>query len=189
MRGWPSASSRRMLRDTSTSTGTTASADPFGGRMTIGRNRKRTSVASMITRIATSVTRCARVSGESGRRYSTYAASATAAARRIASHHGSGYAKCITLRFLFARDRLEVRVDLFAILRRRFVVGARGETIFRLLRLQLFRDRRLGLLERRGQLPLEIFPAGEILFERFGAGRRHRHPAPLEGETGAALRV
>src|SRR5207247_1097486 len=83
----------------------------------------------------------------------------------------------------------EVGIDLFAVLGRRFVVGAGREAIARLFGLQLFRERRLGLLERRSHLPLEIFPAREVLLERLGAWRRHRHPAPLEREAGAALRV
>src|SRR5579871_2372135 len=199
MRARPSASCSRMLRDESTSTGTMASRDPVGGSIAIGRNRKTTSEARTSTRSETSVPRCSRVSGAKGRRYSRNAAAATAAARTSANHHGIGYAKCIihsrqstvdsrrsTLLF---RNRLEVIVDLLLICGRRFVVGARREPIFRLLRLQLLRQRGFGVVERLRRLLAQLLPAREVLFERLGAGRREHHALSFVGEAGAAARV
>ena len=71
-RVWPSASASRMLRDTSTSTGTIASREPAGGR--IGdraeqeqhERREREHAQRRPARRAAT-----RVSGDSGRRYST----------------------------------------------------------------------------------------------------------------------
>ena len=89
-RVWPSASASRMLRETSTSTGTIASRDPAGGRITIGRKRNSTSAASVSTRRLMSTPRCTPVSRESGRRYSAWTTAATAAARMTTNHQGRG---------------------------------------------------------------------------------------------------
>jgi hypothetical protein len=59
------------------------------------------------------------------------AAAPRAAAKSAASHSGIGAAKCITqlTSALLGRERLEVLVDLFLILGRCAIPGARGEPI------------------------------------------------------------
>src|SRR6266851_1968602 len=88
--------------------------------------------------------------------------------------------------FFLGRNRFEIAVDLFLVAGRRLVVGAGGKAILRLLGLQLFRERGLDALERLRRLSTHFLPFREILFERFGAGRRQRHAVGrLEGEATA----
>ena len=54
---------------------------------------------------------------------------------------------------------------------------------------KLFGQRRLDLIERRADLSFHFLPLREILLERLGAGRRQRHPLPLEREAGSTLCV
>ena len=56
----------------------------------------------------------------------------------------------------------------------------------RLLRLELFRQRRFRQIERLGGLALQILPFREILLERFRSRRRHRHSPALERKPGIA---
>src|SRR5262245_52118679 len=84
-----------MLRDVSTRIGTTASRALAGGSIATGRKRNRTSAASTATRSATRTPRCARVSGASGRRYSSHDATPIAAASRSATYQESGWARCM----------------------------------------------------------------------------------------------
>src|SRR6516164_6810643 len=86
----------------------------------------------------------------------------------------------------FLRNRLEVVVHLFPVLRWRLVVGARRETLLRFLRLKLLGERRLCILQRRGRLTPEVLPFRKVLLERLGARRRRRQPLPLEREPRAA---
>src|SRR5262249_15913746 len=90
---------------------------------------------------------------------------------------------------LLPRDSFEVAIHLFLIFGRRPVVCACRESILRLLLLELLRQRRLDVLECLRRLTTEIFPASEILLERFGARSREGHPLPLEREAGAASGV
>ncbi len=91
----PSASATRMLRETSTSTGTTTSPAPTGGSRSTGRRMNRTTAANVHTRRATRVARCPVESGASGRRYSKNTAAATARTMRRIDHQGGKYAKYI----------------------------------------------------------------------------------------------
>src|SRR5262245_30719507 len=72
---------------------------------------------------------------------------------------------------LLLRDGLEIVVHLPAILRRRLIVRAGREPILRSLRLELFRQRRLDVLERQGCLPPQVLPLGEVLLEGFSPRR------------------
>src|SRR5437773_12575360 len=88
---------------------------------------------------------------------------------------------------LLPGNRLEIAVHLLPIGRRRGIVGARCQPIPCLFRLQFFRQRRLGAVEGLGGLPLQVLPFREVLLERLGSRRRHRHAASLEREACAAL--
>src|SRR5256885_1916057 len=88
----------------------------------------------------------------------------------------------------FLRDGLEVAVHLFLIFSRSPVVGAGGETFLRLLRLNLFAQRGLDVLECLRRLTPHLFPLRVVLLEGFGARSRERHPLSLERESAAAAR-
>src|SRR5580704_2040845 len=89
--------------------------------------------------------------------------------------------------FLFSSDRLEVLVDLVPVAGRRFVVGARGEPIVRLLGLQLLRQRGLDVIENLRRLATQLLPFREVLLERFRTGRRYADAGRrLEGEAATA---
>src|SRR5262249_8914604 len=147
------------------------------------------------------------------RRYARNADAAIPPISAIDSHHGMGYAKCMTScqppaascpndhwplttgrwmlaasLFLLRRQCLEVTVDLLLVFGRRFVLDASGQAILRLLRLQLFRQRGLDPIEPRRRLLAHVFPFREVLLERLGAGRRQGHALTGEGEAGASAR-
>src|SRR5919204_6132873 len=95
----------------------------------------------------------------------------------------------MTVSLLLLRNRFEVAIHLFLILRRRLVVCAGRKSILCLLLLQLLGQRRLDVLERLRRLTTKVFPFREVLLERFGAWRRQRHALSFEREAGAAARV
>src|SRR4051794_27725443 len=80
-------------------------------------------------------------------------------------------------RLFLPGDGLEVAVDLFLVSRRRVVVGAGGKPVFRLLRLDFFRQRRFHGVERLRRLASHVFPLREVLLERFSAGCRQSDAA------------
>src|SRR5829696_7203614 len=194
----PSASAMRMLRDTSTSTGTTRSRSATGGSRMTGRQTNTTTSASASARSRVSVQRCARVSGASGRRYDRTATTPIAAAASTAAHHGIGDANSINgnlesgirnclLRPLPPGERLEVVVDLLLIGGRRLVVDAGGKTVARVSSLELTGQFRFGVVEGERHLLAQLLPLREVLLERLGARRGHHHALALEGEADAAV--
>src|SRR5262249_33558535 len=79
-----------------------------------------------------------------------------------------------------------IAIDLLLILRRRLVLDARRQTILRLLRLELLRQRRLDPIERGCRLLAHVLPFREVLLEGLGSRRRQGHALAGEGEAGAA---
>src|SRR5262245_23229220 len=89
----------------------------------------------------------------------------------------------------FCRERFEVAVDLLLIIGRRLVLGAGGQPVARLARLQLLRERRFGAFEGFSHLLAQRLPPGKVLLEGLGAWRGQHHALPFEGDPRAALGI
>src|SRR5262245_33149488 len=176
IRDSPSASEMPMLRDTSTSTGTTTAPEGGVGSSTTGRHTKIATAARARARRPMSVARWIDVSGTSGRRYERKAIAPMPIATSRAIHQGMGKAKTMLaagrlLLFLPRGECLEITVDLLLIGGGRLIVGAGRQAVLGVTFLQLLGQRRLDLLERRAHMPFHLLPLRKILFERLGAGR------------------
>ena len=172
-----------MLRDTSTSTGTTASRDAVGGSTMHRAEQEQDDRGEHdCARSATSVTALAARQRSEGTAILENAAAPMAAASASASHQGSGYAKCIECdRYGFFFPAIDLSYESTWL---RYSGGALSSAPAArrsraCLACSFFEIEDSAFSSAAVSLTLHLLPAGEVLFERFGARRGHRHPASL----------